>query len=39
MTESSIIRITGPVVEADRMRGAQMYEVVFVGEDGLIGEI
>ncbi|HIJ06369.1 V-type ATP synthase subunit A [Methanocalculus sp.] len=39
MTESSIIRITGPVVEADRMRGAQMYEVVFVGEDELIGEI
>ncbi|MCP1715920.1 V/A-type H+-transporting ATPase subunit A [Methanocalculus alkaliphilus] len=34
-----IIRITGPVVEADRMRGAQMYEVVYVGDDELIGEI
>jgi V/A-type H+-transporting ATPase subunit A len=34
-----IIRITGPVVEADRMRGALMYEVVHVGEHGLIGEI
>lgn len=34
-----IIRITGPVVEADRMRGALMYEVVHVGEASLIGEI
>ncbi|WP_278156827.1 V-type ATP synthase subunit A [Methanogenium sp. S4BF] len=34
-----IIRITGPVVEADGMRGALMYEVVHVGGTGLIGEI
>jgi V/A-type H+-transporting ATPase subunit A len=34
-----IIRITGPVVEADGMRGALMYEVVHVGEAALIGEI
>ena len=34
-----ISRITGPVVEADGMRGALMYEVVHVGEAALIGEI
>lgn len=34
-----IIRITGPVVEADGMRGSLMYEVVHVGESALIGEI
>ncbi|MDO9540251.1 MAG: V-type ATP synthase subunit A [Methanocalculus sp.] len=39
MTDSRIIRITGPVVEAEQMRGARMYEVVFVGRDELIGEI
>ncbi|WAI01658.1 V-type ATP synthase subunit A [Methanogenium organophilum] len=35
----NIIRITGPVVEADGMRGALMYEVVHVGKTALIGEI
>ena len=34
-----IIRITGPVIEADGMRGAKMYDVVRVGEENLIGEI
>ncbi|WP_048151037.1 ATP synthase subunit A [Palaeococcus ferrophilus] len=34
-----IIRVTGPLVVADEMRGARMYEVVKVGELGLIGEI
>ena len=34
-----IIRVTGPLVVADDMRGARMYEVVRVGELGLIGEI
>ncbi|HDQ07845.1 MAG TPA: V-type ATP synthase subunit A [Methanoculleus sp.] len=34
-----IIRITGPVVEADGMRGALMYELVHAGTDALIGEI
>ncbi len=34
-----IIRVTGPVVEANGMRGALMYEVVHVGETRLIGEI
>ena len=34
-----IIRISGPVIEADGMRGAKMYDVVRVGEQNLIGEI
>jgi len=34
-----IIRISGPVIEADGMRGAKMYDVVGVGEENLIGEI
>ncbi|USS41250.1 V-type ATP synthase subunit A [Thermococcus aggregans] len=34
-----IIRVTGPLVVADDMRGSRMYEVVRVGELGLIGEI
>ncbi|ALM75773.1 ATP synthase subunit A [Thermococcus barophilus] len=34
-----VIRVTGPLVVADNMRGARMYEVVKVGELGLIGEI
>jgi len=34
-----IIRISGPVIEADNMRGAKMYDVVRVGQENLIGEI
>jgi V/A-type H+-transporting ATPase subunit A len=34
-----IIRISGPVIEADGMRGAKMHDVVRVGEESLIGEI
>ncbi len=34
-----IIRITGPVVIADEMKGSEMYELVRVGDEGLIGEI
>ncbi len=34
-----IARISGPLVVAEGMRGAQMYEMVYVGEAGLIGEI
>lgn len=39
MLEGMIQRITGPVVEAKNMRGARMYDVVHVGELGLVGEI
>ncbi len=35
----TIIKIAGPVVVADRMRGARMYDVVRVGTQRLIGEI
>jgi V/A-type H+-transporting ATPase subunit A len=34
-----IIRISGPVVDADGMKGAQLYEVAHVGNDKLIGEV
>jgi V/A-type H+-transporting ATPase subunit A len=34
-----IIRISGPVIEADGMRGSKMYDVVRVGDENLIGEI
>lgn len=37
--EGQIIKIAGPVITADGMRGAQMHEMVKVGEDKLIGEI
>ena len=34
-----ITRIAGPLVEASGVKGSQMYEVVNVGDEGLIGEI
>ena len=37
--QGRIIRISGPVIEADGMRGAKMYDVVRVGAENLIGEI
>ena len=39
LIEGRIIRISGPVIEADGMRGAKMYDVVRVGTENLIGEI
>ena len=36
---AKIIRVAGPLVEADGMRGHRMYEVVRVGDEGLVGEI
>jgi len=41
MTEktATIIRVNGPIVTAAGMREAAMYEVVEVGEMGLIGEV
>ena len=35
----NLIKISGPVVVADGMRGSRMYEVVKVGKEKLIGEI
>ncbi len=34
-----IHRVAGPLVVADGMTGVQMYEMVRVGEEGLIGEV
>ncbi len=39
MIEGRIIKISGPLVIADRMGGARMYDIVRVGKEGLIGEI
>ncbi len=39
MITGKIIKISGPVIVADGMKGTQMYEMVKVGEDKLIGEI
>ena len=39
ITEGKIIKIAGPVIVADGMKGTQMYEMVKVGGDRLIGEI
>ena len=39
MITGRIIKIAGPVIVGDGMKGTQMYEMVKVGEEGLIGEI
>jgi V/A-type H+-transporting ATPase subunit A len=39
MAKGKIIKVAGPVIVAGGMRGAQMYEVVRVGEENLIGEV
>ncbi|RLA91593.1 MAG: V-type ATP synthase subunit A, partial [Deltaproteobacteria bacterium] len=39
MSENGIIsKIAGPLVIAENMRGCEMYELVKVGEEGLMGE-
>lgn len=35
----TIVKVSGPLVVADNMEKAQMYEVVRVGKEGLVGEI
>jgi V/A-type H+-transporting ATPase subunit A len=39
MNQARIVKVSGPLVVADGMRGARMYDVVRVGERRLIGEI
>ena len=39
MTEGSIIKVSGPLVVAGGMREANLFDVVRIGEAGLIGEI
>ena len=34
-----IIKVSGPLVVADGLTGAKMFEVVKVGEEKLVGEI
>ena len=34
-----IWRVSGPLVIADDMKGSQVYEMVEIGEEGLVGEI
>ena len=38
MEKSVISKIAGPLVVADGIRGCQMYELVHVGDEGLMGE-
>ena len=39
MITGNIIKIAGPVIVGNGMKGTQMYEMVKVGNDKLIGEI
>ena len=39
MIAGTISKITGPVVVAEGMTGARMYDIVRVGADGLMGEV
>src|SRR5579875_2972592 len=39
MVEAVISRVSGPVVVASGLEGAQMYDVVRIGDLGLVGEI
>ena len=39
MIEGKILKVSGPLVIAEGMREANMFDVVRVGKDRLIGEI
>ena len=39
MVEATVARISGPVAVAKALEGAQMFDVVRIGEMGLVGEI
>ena len=39
MIEGQIVKVSGPVVEAEGMSGSRMYDVTLVGEMQLIGEV
>jgi len=34
-----IWRVSGPLIIADEMKGSQVYEVVEIGEEGIVGEV
>ncbi len=35
----TIVKVSGPLVVANNMHTAKMYEVVRVGHEGLVGEV
>ncbi|PTD93660.1 V-type ATP synthase subunit A [archaeon SCG-AAA382B04] len=37
--EGEIVAVSGPVIEAQGMKGTEMYEVVKIGKKGLFGEV
>ena len=37
--QPTIVKVSGPLVVADNMESAKMYEVVRVGHEGLVGEV
>lgn len=39
MSRGIVVKISGPLVVAEGMRNADMFDIVRVGEEGLIGEI
>lgn len=39
VNQGKIVKVSGPLVVAEGMQGADMFDVVRVGEQGLIGEI
>ncbi|MEO0293299.1 MAG: V-type ATP synthase subunit A [candidate division WOR-3 bacterium] len=39
MIEGRIIRVSGPLVVAEKMQSSKMFDVVMVGEEKLLGEI
>ncbi len=39
MDNGKIIKVSGPLVQAEGMKSSRMYDVVQVGEDKLVGEI
>ena len=39
MIEGTIVKVSGPVVSAEGMSGAKMYDITKVGDMGLIGEV
>jgi vacuolar-type H+-ATPase subunit B/Vma2 len=39
MSQGRVVKISGPLVIADGMKEADMFDVVRVSEQGLIGEI
>jgi V/A-type H+/Na+-transporting ATPase subunit A len=39
MKEGTIVRVTGPVVTTEGLEGAKMFDVVRVGQLGLVGEV